>query len=96
MGGNQQTIEILLEYKADKHSLDINRRSPLHLASLSGNMEAVTTLIDNGSSTTLKDKFGKLPRDYCPNATTRMAFNSNNKEKSFYFLFEFIILNHSN
>lgn len=39
-------------------------RTPLHLACLGNNKEAILILMELGAPTTLQDNFGKLPKDY--------------------------------
>ena len=62
MGGDEETVEVLLEYGADLHSkTDTGGWSPLHYAADKGNLPAIKALIMNGADINEQENSGRTP-----------------------------------
>ena len=58
-----QTFIRLIQRGSQMNSVDLYGRTPLHLASASGLVEAVSLLLKLGAKFEIRDKFGKTPLD---------------------------------
>ncbi|CAH3040637.1 unnamed protein product [Porites lobata] len=62
--GNVETLEELVNQGADVNaSTNYDGRTPLHIACMEGNTEAVKFLLEHGASTQVKDRFKSSPLD---------------------------------
>lgn len=57
-------IAVVEEGFGDIYAIDLNGRTPLHCACVSGTLEAIKYLVYHGSDPTEPDRFGKLPLDF--------------------------------
>ena len=58
-----RTFNRLIQRGSQMNSFDLYGRTPLHLASASGLVEAVSLLLELGAKLEIRDKFGKTPLD---------------------------------
>ena len=58
-----ETFMHLIQRGSQMNSVDLYGRTPLHLASASGLVEAVSVLLKLGAKVEIRDKFGKTPLD---------------------------------
>ncbi|KAK0624977.1 hypothetical protein B0T17DRAFT_258052 [Bombardia bombarda] len=63
--GRCEQLDLLLEHKdVDINALDLQKNTPLHLATLSKKRESVEHLLKRGANTEIADKKGHLPKYY--------------------------------
>uniref|UniRef100_A0A8D0GFW2 asparaginase n=1 Tax=Sphenodon punctatus TaxID=8508 RepID=A0A8D0GFW2_SPHPU len=59
--GDTETLQALQEMGGNLSSEDYDGRTPLHIASCEGNLQAVLYLLKNGATVYAKDRFGATP-----------------------------------
>lgn len=56
-------LTVLKNLKDKLQCVDVDHKTPLHIAASKGNKEAVEFLIENGANVNARDKFGFSPRE---------------------------------
>ena len=54
--GNLKIVTFLLNHNANVNAVDVDKRTPLHLATIRGRTEVIKTLLVNGANANLQDK----------------------------------------
>ena len=62
-GTTADQINAILDNGAYVNARDVNQVTPLHYASINGNMEVAKALVDRGADIDAKDKFNRTPHD---------------------------------
>lgn len=75
-------VDLLLETGADPNALTIKQRTPLHSAARGQCFSAVVSLLEHGAQPLLKDKEGKVARDYVRDSSKDLNYFLEKKGRS--------------